>query len=84
MADRLHLLQLALADRIVRKHPSAVVTPELLLAQALVVTDDMYGTSAYAEQVERDLANSLPPILPDDTRDAYAQRLRLVAEGAVL
>lgn len=80
--DRSYLLLLDLADRLVAKHAGAVMTEELALAQALVVTENAYGSSAYAEHVERALVASLPPILRGDTRDVYAARLRLIAEGA--
>ncbi|MFC8176548.1 hypothetical protein [Streptomyces sp. NPDC057325] len=83
MADRLHLLQLGIADRLVRKHANAVVTAALLRAQALAVTDDMYGTGPYADQVEEELVESLPPIRGAEARSEYAARLRLVAEGVV-
>lgn len=80
--DRTPLLLLALADRLVAKHASHAVDERLVLAQALVVTEATYGSTAYAEQVERILVDSLPPIRHGDTRDVYAARLRLIAEGA--
>ncbi|MEV8623391.1 hypothetical protein [Streptomyces sp. NPDC051079] len=79
--DRTPLLLLALADRLDARRPTHAVDEETVLAQALVVTEAAYGSTAYAEQVERILVNSLPPILPSDTRDVYAARLRLHAEG---
>jgi hypothetical protein len=79
--DRSYLLLLDLADRLTAKHPTHVVDERLVLAQALVVTEAAYGSSAYAEQVERTLVASLPPIRRGDTRDIYAARLRLHAEG---
>ncbi|MEU9865503.1 hypothetical protein AB0D99_32005 [Streptomyces sp. NPDC047971] len=82
MADRTYLLLLALADRLTAKHATHVVDERLVLAQALVVTEAAYGSSAYAERVERALVESLPPIRHGDTRDVYAARLRLIAEGA--
>lgn len=82
MADRTHLLLLALADRLTAKHASHAVDERLVLAQALVVTENAYGSTAYADEVERTLVNSLPPIRTGDTRDIYAARLRLIAEGA--
>ncbi|WP_329424021.1 hypothetical protein [Streptomyces sp. NBC_01268] len=80
--DRTYLLLLDLADRLTAKHATHAVDEPLVLAQALVVTEAMYGSSAWADTVERKLVDSLPPIRPGDTRDVYAARLRLIAEGA--
>ncbi|MFC8583313.1 hypothetical protein ACFUGD_01870 [Streptomyces sp. NPDC057217] len=85
MADRFRLdvLQHALADRIDADAEFAGVpmTRKLAEAQALRVVDAMYGPGTYSEQAEHALVDSLPEILPGDTRDQYAARLRLFAQG---
>ncbi|MGW1121087.1 hypothetical protein ACWD5B_28920 [Streptomyces tanashiensis] len=78
-----HTLLTTLADRLVAKHATKAVTERLVLAQCLVVADTTYGHGAAAEAAETALVATLPPILPGDTRDTYATRLRLIATGAV-
>lgn len=78
---RLGLLQLALADCLDADYAEHPMTQKLANAQALRVAQDTYGEGTYSEQAEHALLRSLPPILPGDTRDVYAARLRLYAEG---
>ncbi|TXS16067.1 hypothetical protein EAO71_35160 [Streptomyces sp. ms191] len=79
---RLGVLQLALADRLDADHADHPMTKGLAEAQALQVAAATYGEGTYSEQVENTLLRSLPPIRRGDTRDVYAARLRLIAEGA--
>lgn len=79
---RLGLLQLALADRLDADHADHPMTKQLAEAQVLRVAVDTYGHGTYSEQAEHALLRSLPPIRPGDSRDVYATRLRLIAEGA--
>ncbi|MFC9700903.1 hypothetical protein ACFTWD_09450 [Streptomyces sp. NPDC056943] len=80
MADPTRALLRALADSLDGQFREAPMTQRLADAQTLVVADAMFGPGTYSELAERRLLDKLPPILPADTRDTYAQRLRLIAE----
>ncbi|MFE0699139.1 hypothetical protein [Streptomyces sp. NPDC058872] len=82
-ALRLGVLQLALADRLDAEHADHPMTQKLAEAQALRVTEATYGEGTYSDHVEKALIDSLPLILPGETRDTYAARLRLEATGVV-
>ncbi|MFB7589356.1 hypothetical protein [Streptomyces sp. NPDC056169] len=80
MADQTRALLRDLANCLDGQFREAPMTKRLADAQALIVADAAFGPGTYSELAERRLLDKLPPILPGDTRDAYAQRLRLIAE----
>lgn len=76
-------LLLGIADRLDHKHPTKPVTQALVLAQALVVAEELHGPTETAEDVER-AALPLLPAVAGQTRGEYAVQLRLVAQGVTL
>ncbi|MGW3392779.1 hypothetical protein [Streptomyces hydrogenans] len=76
-------LLLGIADKLDRKHPTKPVTQPLVLAQALVVAEELHGPTEAAEDAERAILPLLPAVT-GQTRGEYSTQLRLAAVGAVL
>ncbi|MFC8265405.1 hypothetical protein ACFUIZ_06740 [Streptomyces cinereoruber] len=69
-----------LADRLDTIRPTAAVTERLVLAQALVIAEQLHGSTEAAEDAERDLLTLLPAVT-GQTRGQYAKELRDAARG---
>ncbi|MFE1266032.1 hypothetical protein [Streptomyces sp. NPDC058758] len=76
-------LLLGIADRLDAKHPTKPVTQPLVLAQALVVAEELHGPTEAAEDAERAILPLLPAVARQ-TRGEYAVQLRLAAKGVAL
>lgn len=74
---------LALAERLDTLRPSAAITERLVLAQALVIAEQLHGPTDAAEEAERELVALLPDVT-GQTRGAYADELRHVAQEVTL
>lgn len=80
---RLPELLLGLADKLDAKHPHKAVTQALVLAQALVVAEAIFGPTEAAEEAERAVLDLLPAVT-GQTRGEYSTQLRLVVVGVSL
>ena len=76
-------LLLGLADKLDAKHPAKAVTQPLVLAQALVIAEQLHGPTEAAEEAERAILALLPAVT-GQTRGEYSTQLRLVAVGVSL
>ncbi|MFI8422865.1 hypothetical protein [Streptomyces sp. NPDC085460] len=76
-------LLLGIADRLDAKHPTKPVTQALVLAQALVVAEEVHGPTEDAEDAEHAILPLLPAVT-GQTRGEYAVQLRLAAQGVTL
>ncbi|MGW3374068.1 hypothetical protein [Streptomyces hydrogenans] len=76
-------LLLGIADKLDAKHPTKPVTQPLVLAQALVVAEELHGPTKAAEDAERGVLPLLP-VVTGQTRGEYAVQLRLAAQGVSL
>ncbi|MFK0225880.1 hypothetical protein ACIQUL_08940 [Streptomyces sp. NPDC090303] len=76
-------LLLGIADKLDAKHSTKAVSERLVLAQALVVAEELHGPTAEAEAAE-EAALPLLPAVTGQTRGEYSTQLRLAAVGAVL
>lgn len=76
-------LLIGLADKLDAKHPTKAVSERLVLAQALVIAEELHGPTEAAEDAERAILNLLPAVT-GQTRGEYSTQLRLVAVGVAL
>lgn len=76
-------LLLGVADKLDAKHPTKAVSERLVLAQALVVAEELHGPTPAAKAAEEAALTLLPPVA-GQTRGEYATQLRLVAAGVAL
>lgn len=76
-------LLLGLADRLDTTHPTKAVSERLVLAQTLVIAEELHGPTPDAEDAERAILDLLPKVT-GQTRGEYATQLRLTVVGVAL
>ncbi|MFI1937725.1 hypothetical protein ACH44C_11065 [Streptomyces purpureus] len=76
-------LLLGLADKLDAKHPTKAVSERLVLAQVLVIAEELHGPTEAAEAAEREILALLPAVT-GQTCGEYSTQLRLVAVGVAL
>ncbi|MFE5296422.1 hypothetical protein [Streptomyces sp. NPDC056632] len=76
-------LLIGIADRLDAKYATKAVSERLVLAQALVVAEELHGPTPEAEDAEQAILHLLPAVT-GQTRGEYSTQLRLVAVGVSL
>lgn len=70
-----------LADLLDAQRPTAEMRDEIRLCRALVLAEQLHGTTEAAFDAEQDLLAAAPAVRPGQTRGEYAALLRLIAKG---